>query len=206
MSFTSLRFGCWILLVATLVGCEDFDGAFDTSMAHSRPVPELDRTAQREAEEQAKLISMSRTQQAAAVQESSVEPEPVVEQPVEPMPIDRPVVEPTIKAPLFGGVTRHLVFPVRVGRRAGVRFELSVSLLGEENDLSQFDYEVEIRDTTGASKTFPLRFQTSRILLDEFIPGAGVQEKFEFQVRYSPKGKDEWVLLRENWGIFSVAD
>ncbi|TWT42981.1 hypothetical protein KOR42_45810 [Thalassoglobus neptunius] len=206
MSQTLPRLGCWILLLVALAGCQDFDEAFDTKMASRRELPELDRTAQREAEEQARSIAMSRGKQASTASDSHKEPEPVVEQPVEPVPIEKPVVEPTVKDPLFGGVTRHLVFPVRVGRRAGVRFDLSVSLLGEEVDLSQFDYQVEIRDSSGASKTFPLQLRTNRVLLDEFIPGAGVQETFEFQVRYTPTGEDEWVPLRDNWGIFTVSD
>ncbi len=148
------------------------------------------------------------------VTQSQVAPKPVEVVQAEPEPVATPIVEqtpkvmpvetpPPVLAPQFGGVIQRLVTPEVDRGKRGAEFTLVMKIEGEGLDIYQF--EVDIRDQSGASMTFPVKLTDGSIFLKEFVPGAGVQEKFEFQVLYlDPETRTRTALQEDKWGHFSV--
>ena len=196
-----------VLLVCCLCGCDEMQEAMTQELAKKKEVPDINRSAEKETQQASRI---------RVVAETKPKSEHPLGQPAGTSAADMPRIDdepaPEQFAPLFNGVPRYVVYPHREGRQSGVRFELWVGLHGSEHELSAFAFEVEIRDQSGGSMTFPIARNDRTLVLREVVLGAGIKEQYEYQVYYyvpgeeidAETGKEPRYVLLKDWGKFRM--
>lgn len=194
----------FVVIACLCHGCNEMQDAMTQELAKQKEIPDVDRSAEKE-EEQANRMRV--VAESVTRQEPKIGPNDVV-----PAADPAGVEESEKFAPMFNGVQRHVVYLHREGRKTGVRFELWIGLIGNEKEISQYAFEVEIRDQSQGAMTFPMTRNDRTLVLKEVVLGAGIKEQYEYQVHYyvpgeeiDPEtGKETRYVLLKDWGKFHL--